>query len=285
MKKIPKAVRNILLVILIVVLVAAIVVNIFADLAVKLGIEAAATKALNVGVSVGDVDLSILGGRLDIANLSINNPPGYKYDKMLELGSGKIQVKTSSLLSDTIKVKELDLDGIDLVIEQKNITNNNINDVINSISSQEKKQRQDKEKPGPAGKNIQVERLRIANVTVKAKLLPVPGKADTVTLKLSPIEMNNLGTDSKMDTIELSRRIMVAIADGAAREGAGILPDSLINTMSSALAQTEIWGKMAAGEGKKLIDAGKDVVDTGKDLGKVITEGIKDLFKPKKQDR
>jgi hypothetical protein len=282
MKKLSKTIKIVLSVILIVVVVIVVLVNVLADSAVRIGIETAATKALNVGVKVGKVDLSILGGKVSIADMAINNPPGYKYEKMLELGSGKIQVDVGSLLSDTIKVKEFNLDGIDLVIEQKNITNNNIYDVINSISAQEKKQKEPKEaKAEPSGKNIQVEKLRISNVTVKAKLLPVPGKADTVTLKLSPIEMNNLGTDSKMSTIELSRRIMVALADGVAKQGAGLLPDNLTDTMKSALAQTEAWGKLAAEEGKKLIGAGKDVVDTGKDLGKEITEGFKGLLKPK----
>jgi len=284
MKKLSKTIKIVLSVILIVVVVLVVLVNILADSAVRIGIETAATKALNVGVKVGNVDLSILGGKVSIADMVINNPPGYRYEKMLELGSGKIQVEVGSLLSDTIKVKEFNLDGINLVIEQRNITNNNIYDVINSISAQEKKQKEPKQtKAEQAGKNIQIEKLRISNVTVKAKLLPVPGRADTVTLKLSPIEMDNLGTDSKMDTVELSRRIMVAIADGAAREGAGILPDSLTDTMKSALAKTEAWGKIATEEGKKLIDVGKDVADAGKDLGKGITEGLKDIFKPKEK--
>lgn len=284
MKKLSKPIKIVLSVILIVVVVVVVLVNIFADSALRLGIETAAAKALNVGVKVGSVNLSILGGKVKIADLAIDNPPGYQHEKMLEMGSGEIQVYIGSLLSDTIKVRQFNLDGIELVIEQKNITNNNIYDVINSISAQEKKEKEPAAaKAEPSGKNIQIEKLRISNVVVKAKLLPVPGKADTVTLRLSPIEMDNLGTDSKMNTVELSRKIMVALADGVARQGAGLLPDSLTDTMKSALAQTQALGKAAAEEGKKIIDAGKDVVDTGKDLGKGITEGFKDLLKPKEK--
>ncbi len=284
MKKPAKLLTIIVSVIVVIVLVVLAGINVFADLALKIGIETAATRALNVGVSVDDVDLSILGGKLDIANLSINNPPGYQHDKLLKMKSCKVQVSVGSLLSDTIKVKEFNLDGIDLVIEQKNITNNNIRDIINSISAQREKEQEPDKKAAPSGKKIQIEKLRISNVTVKAKLLPVPGKADTVTLKLSPIEMNNLGSDGKLDGVELSRRILLALADGVAREGAGILPKNLTDTMKSALDRAVQLGGTAAEGGKKLIGTGKDVIDTGKDIGKEVTEGLKGLFKPKEKD-
>ncbi len=273
MKKPAKLLTIIVSVIVGIILVVLIGINVFADLALKVGIETVATRALNVGVSVGDVDLSILGGRLDITNLSINNPPGYQHDKLLKIKSCKVQVSVRSLLSDTIRIKEFNLDGIELVIEQKNITNNNIRDIINSISAQKGKEQEPEKQAEPSGKNIQIEKLRISNITVKAKLLPVPGKVDTVTLKLSPIEMNNLGSDGKLNTVELSRKILLALADGVTREGAGVLPKSLTNTMKSALDNAVQLGEMATGEGKKLIDIGKEV-----------TEGLKGLFKPKKKD-
>ncbi|MHC4455974.1 MAG: hypothetical protein ACYS0I_02600, partial [Planctomycetota bacterium] len=70
MKKL-KIVRVVLLVILVIVIVAVVAVHLFADQALKAAIEKAATKTLQVGVSVGDVDLSILGGRIGFQNLLI----------------------------------------------------------------------------------------------------------------------------------------------------------------------------------------------------------------------
>jgi hypothetical protein len=85
MKKSLKTVSIVLLAVLILAAVVAIAIDIFAERALKTGIEVAATKALNVRVSVGKVDLSIMAGKLGIGNLLINNPPGYQYDKLLEL--------------------------------------------------------------------------------------------------------------------------------------------------------------------------------------------------------
>ena len=93
MKNSFKLLRTVLLVVLTLLLVIVVTVRIFGGRAVKMGIETAATKTLNVGVSVDDVDLSIFGGRIGFENLSINNPPGYKYDKLLELKDAGIEVE------------------------------------------------------------------------------------------------------------------------------------------------------------------------------------------------
>ena len=69
MKKLVKAMRIILLAVVILVVALVVVINLFANHALKIGIEAAATKTLNVGVSIAEVDLSIMGGRIGFRNL------------------------------------------------------------------------------------------------------------------------------------------------------------------------------------------------------------------------
>ena len=100
---------------------------------------------------------------------------------------------------------------------------------------------------------------------------------DTVTLKLSPIKMTDLGSDNKLDVASLTGKILTAIATGIAEQGAGLLPDDLTNAMKTSLGKTVEMGKAAAEEGKKIL---KEGAGTGKD----IVEGVTDLFKSKKQD-
>ena len=64
-----KILRVIVLAILVLIAVIVVAVNLFADRAVRVGIETAATKTLNVEVSVSDVDLSIMSGKLVLQNL------------------------------------------------------------------------------------------------------------------------------------------------------------------------------------------------------------------------
>lgn len=266
-----KRLRFILLAILILVVVGVILIHLFAGRAVKIGIEAAATKTLNVGVSIDDVDLSVLRGKLGLQNLVINNPPGYQHKKLLELKDAKVEVNVRSLLSDVVNIREIKLDGVNVVLEQRGVSGNNLQDVINSIPTKDKKESE------PSGKKLHIDNLEISGITVKVKPLPLPGRADTISLKLKPIKMTNLGSDNKLDTAALSGKILLAIAGGVAEQGVGVLPKDIVNTMKSTLDKTIDLGKAASEGGGKLIDVGKDA-------GKEIIKGLEGLLKPKKEE-
>jgi len=267
-----KTLRIVVLAILVLIIAALVVIDLFADRAVKIGIEAAATKTLNVGVSIDEVDLSILGGKLGIENLLINNPPGYQHDKLLELKDGNIQVDVKSLLSDVVNIREIKLDGMNLVLEQKGLSNN-LQDIIKTVSARSKSEGE----PKKPGKKLHIDNLEITNVEVKVKLLPVPGKIDTIPLKLSPIKMTDLGSDNKLDTAVLSGKILLAIADAIAKQGVGVLPKEIVNPLKSTLDVTFDLSKTVSKEGEKILEAGKDV-------GKGLVEGFKGLLKPKKEE-
>ena len=255
MKKPFQMLRIILLVIFILVLAVMVIVDLFANRAVKIGIETAATKTLNVGVNIDDVDLSIMGGSLALQNLIIKNPPGYQHDKLLELRNAKIEVNVKSLLNDVVNIREIKLDGMEVTLEQRGVSGNNLQDVIKSIPSK------DKQASEPSGKKLHIDNLEISDVTVKVKLLPVPGRADTVTLKLSPIKMTDLGSDEKLDTAELSGRILLAIAEGVAEQGVGVLPKNMVDTMKSTLDKTFGLGKATSEKGQELIEVGKGIIE------------------------
>ena len=218
MSKKNKTPKNVILVILVLIVLVVVLIYSFGSDALKAGIETAASKALNVTVDIDDLDLSILRGRVSFEDVVIDNPPGYEYDKLLELDEATVAVGIGSLLSDTVNVKEIILDGVNVVVEQKG-PSNNLQEVINSIPKSEKKLKTETEKPG---KILHIDTLEITNVTVKVKFLPVPGKADTISLKLAPIRMTDL---DGLDTAKLTGKILLAIAAGVAEQGSDILPE------------------------------------------------------------
>lgn len=286
MKKTFKLLRIVLFAIVVLVVAAVVLVNLFANRAVKIGIETAATKALNVGVSLDSVNLSILGGKLTLNNLVINNPPGYKHEKLLELKNATIEIEIKSLLSDVVKIKSIKLDGATVVLEQRGISGNNLRDVAKAIPSEPKA-----EEKAP-GKKLHIDLLEMTNITAKVKLLPVPGKADTLTLQLAPITMKNLGSDNKLDTAALTGKIFAAIFKGIANKGGGVLPDGMVDAMKTTWSTSLDVGKKVIKEsadiGKKVLEEGADIgkkaLEEGADIGKKIGEGIKGLFGPKKQE-
>ena len=267
MKKL-KVIRLVALVLAALVVVAVLGVYFFGGRALKAGIESAGSKALQVGVRVEDVDLSLMRGRVGLENLVIDNPPGYKHQNLLQLGHGSVEVDIGSLLTDTVNIRDIRLDNVVVTLEQRGISGNNLQDIIGNIGS-------GSEGPAePSGKKLHIDNLELTNVTVKVKLLPVPGKADTVTLKLDPIRMQNLGTDNKLDTAALAGKILVAIAAGVARQGAGVLPEQIVAPVKASLEKT---GQLS----KELLDQGQKALKQGTDIGKQITGGLKGLLGPK----
>jgi hypothetical protein len=262
MKKAIKALYIVLAVLVALVLLVVIAVNLFADSAVKKAVEIGGTKALKVDVSLAKANLSIMGGALGLKDLAIKNPPGYQHDTLLKLNSGDIKVVVGSLLSNQVRIKEIKLDGMNLVLEQKGL-GSNLQEVIKGIPSG------DSGKAEPSGKKLVIDNLEISNVTVQVKLLPVPGKADTMTLKLSTIKMKDLGSDSKLDVAALSSKILLAIADGIAEQGAGIIPKDMLDGIGSVLGKT--------------LDVGKEVIKGTGEIGKGLGEGLKGLLKPKEK--
>jgi hypothetical protein len=281
MKKPLKIVYSILLIVVILIVLAVALVHLFGNRALKAGIEKAATKTLNVAVTVGDVDLSIMGGKLGLQNLVIDNPPDYQYKKMLELKEAKIAVNIKSLLSDVVKIREIKLDGANVVLEQKGLSNN-INDVIKAIPAKEGQPAE------PSGKKLHIDNLEITNTTVNVKLLPIPGKADTLTLKLTPIKMTKLGSDNKLDAAALASKILLAIAGGIAKQGAGLLPKDMLGSLSSELERVGALTGALLGESSEILETGKDtgkeVLEKGKDLEEKATGLLKGLIKSKDEE-
>ncbi len=261
MKKTLKALRVSLLAILILIVLAILAVNLCADRAVKAGIETAATETLNVAVTVSNVDLTIMAGKLALQNLLISNPPGYQHDKLLELKNAEIEIDIKSLLSNVVNIKEIKLDGVNVVLEQRDISSNNLQDVITSIRSASKE---------GEGKSLRVDHLEMSNITVRMKLSSVPAQDDTITLELSPIRMTDLGRDNKLDLADLSGEIVLAIANRLVEQGVGVLPKDIITTLTPSLDKT--------------IDLSTRIIESTEDIGKEITEGIKSLLKPKKEE-
>lgn len=280
-----KIAKLVLVIIVIAVLLSGVVFYLAAERIMKIGIETAGTRALNVGVTIDDVELSILGGKAVIENLTVSNPPGYNIDNLLELGKARVQLDVGSLMGDTVNIDEIMLDGVNLSIEQKGLSNN-LHDVMSSIPKSKTEAADSK------GKKLRIKNLEITNITVNVKVLPLPGHADTIPLKLSRITMTNLGGDEKLSTARLTRTILLVLADSVAQQGAGILPDGIIGPIKSKLDMLKAVPGVVSEEAKKFLEGAKDigqsgkkVIDTGTDLGKGITDAFKGLLKPKEENK
>lgn len=273
--KTTKIISIVVIALLVLIVVAAVLINLFGDAALKAGIETGATSALGVDVGVQDVSLGIFAGKLNISDLVVDNPEGYANPTFLELGHGFVHLNTSSLMSDTVEIETIRLDNVHLTIEQKGLTSN-LSEIMGNLPKTEAPK---EEKPG---KELLVKQLDIEGVTVTVNLLPVPGRADNLTLDLAPIHMENIGSGQQMNTPLLVSKIIVAIAEGVARKGTDILPTDMIKNLSGQLSE-QGQKILEAGQniGGEILEGGKDVgggmIEGGKDVGEKATETLKDL--------
>lgn len=267
-KKMKKIITRIGFVVLAVVLLVGVLYYLFGERAIKTAVETGATRALKVDVGLGGVSLNLLQGEVGIFDLAIDNPEGYQHEKLLLLDVATLKAETCSLFRDTVIVNQIRLDGVEVVIEQKGTTNN-LQEIIDNLpeseeEAEERKPDGQEEKPS---KKLKIDKLIISDVKVKAKLLPIPGKADTVTLKLDPIVIEDIGGDDGISAMMLTQKVMVAIAGGVASQGGSILPEDMVTGVEGLLNETE----------NVLINGLEDANDLGKD----VMEGVKGLFNNK----
>lgn len=247
------------------------------DRALKLGIETAGGKALNVGVTVDNASFSILRGRLILKNLAIHNPAGYETPKLFEMDRMEIEADLPSFLGKTVHVKKIYIDSAGLTVEQKGLSNN-LQEVLDHVSSSRPKSTEPKQPS--QGKDVLVDDLDITNTKVQVKLLPIPGRAEDLSINLSPIQIRNLSSDKPITTAELIVRILGAVADGLAKQGGGMLPTEIIGPLQSVLGPGGV------------LESGKQVLDnTIKDIQKPAEEilkqsqGILDVLGGKKEEK
>lgn len=272
--KFTKIFGSIVILILLLILFVGILITLFGDRALKSGIEKGGTYALKVPVNLEDVKLSILGGSLALDNLEIDNPEGYQHPQFLKMGHAYTELNTGSLLSDTIEIEKIQLDEIELVIEQKGLTNN-LQQILSALPKSEDEP-EDDNKPG---KNLLIKELIVSKVSVKVKLLPVPGKIDTIPLELAPIHMTDLGTDNKLDIAGLIAKLITSIAVGVAEQGKDVIPLDILGPLTDQITQQ---GQQILEEGQKLIEqAGEGLLEGGKDVGEQATDALKGLFQKK----
>ncbi len=258
MKKLVRSIVRLLLVLVVVVVLGAIAVSLFADNAVRVAVEKAGTKALDVPVRIEKAKLSIIGGTLGLQDLTVANPPGYRQKTLLDLTRGDIRVDTKSLLSDTIAIKDIKLDGMKVTLEQKGL-DNNLREVIKSL----------REDRTTSGKKLYVDNLEITNISVDVKLLPIPGQVDTLTFKLAPVKMADLGRSEPMDLATLTTKILLAVAAGIAKQGGDVLPKDMVTGLTSVLGKALDIGRILFGNGST---AGSGQGRAAEELGKGIRD-------------
>jgi len=261
----------------------------FADHLTKVGVETTATQAIGTQTTLNKADLSFMGGSLTLEELQIANPPGYETKNFLDMTRCFTNVNIPSLLSDTITVETIKLEGLTLMVEQKGLSSN-LKEILDNI---QKKNSTPAEKPEPektGGKKLLVKRIEITDACARVKLLPIPGK-DTglVDIKLAPIVLEDISNDRNQAEMAVTvvQKVLLALAGAVVEQGGNVLPADLQNALNGSIKGVQqliggTAGAMVEEAGKVLGEGQKTIEKTGEELKKAL-ELPGNLLKPKEK--
>lgn len=260
MKKLKKLllITGILVVVLIVA--AVLVVGLFLDKIVKTGIETVGPKVTQVTMKVDAVNISMLSGSAKIKGFVIGNPDGYKEPTAISVGLAEVQVVPSSLLSDKIIVKNVQVDAPEITFEGGLSGNNltkiqqNVNDFVTGLTGgpSTNAAAATPAKPAGPGKKLEVDHFLITNAKVHGSIKLFAGKELPLpSLPLPDIELKDLGTGTN-----------------------GITPGELVQQVMSAVTSSTLKAV-----GNAATDLGKGATDAAKDAGKAAAEGLNKIGK------
>jgi hypothetical protein len=244
------------------------------DPLVTAAVEKGASYATGTPASVRSIDVGLFSGKLDLAGLSIGNPPGFRDEPFLELGSAKVEVQAASLFGEAIQVDLIALDGVTLNLERKGGKTNHgaILEHLEQISGAGKPEEPPADEPEAPGeaRTLRVTRVVVTDVTASLHL-DVPLVAGSGTVHVPRFEIEDFVSDGSTTEIvaKLVSALVQAILQSVVTAGGDVLPGDLLRDLRGQLG--------ALGEGLD-VEAGK-VLDGAKEtLG-----GLKGLFGGKKK--
>jgi uncharacterized protein involved in outer membrane biogenesis len=266
MKKLLKILAGILIVI--VILFVALLV--WLDTAIVNGFNSAAPTALGVPASLGDARILPVRGKLTLNDLHIGNPEGYKTSGLLDMGTLFIRFDTASVMTDTILINEITIDGL-VITYEKGLRDSNLGALIDLLSSEEKSEEKEEKAEEAEGekkakKKVIIEKLMITNSKMNFSATGMMGAA--IPIPLPAITLTDLGKESEgITAVQAIQKVLTAIAGatGTAIAGSGKLIGQGVQAVGEGIGQAgEAIGQAANEAGKAVGDTLKNINPFGK---------------------
>ncbi len=192
---------------------------IIAAIALFMRLDGLITKAVNTygpeitgtEVRADDVRVSFLSGKATITNFTLGNPKGFRSPRGMKVASVSVSLELTSLLSDTVIIRHLEIVEPDITCEKRGGTDNF--KLIANHAEQKAKEAgivtgdSEKEKPG---KKLRIREFvsRGGRVTLHTPDLPT----GTASAALPDIQMRDVGRDGAPPS-EVFSRILAVIYD------------------------------------------------------------------------
>ena len=255
-----------------------IAVLLFVDGMAKSAVERSATSALGVPTTVADMDVGVFSGKCEMSRVAVKNPPDFRAEHFLSIGSIRVAVSLMSLLEDTVVVPELAIGQVDMNLEQKSITSSNYGVIIENAKRAGKTSESE---PTGEAKKFVIRRLSMEGVVAHVSArLPAGGKTAKADVTVPRIELEDVGTAGKPVAIsEIAVIVVRAILDEVVKRGGVEIPTGALSDLGKLL---EDLGTGIEGDTRKAVE---DALEKAEKTIEGVLEGSggtsKDLLAPK----
>jgi len=240
---------------------------------IKTGVETLGPQITKCDVTVEDIQVAPLGGRVEIIGMVVGNPEGFKTPSAFKLDHIRIRLDSKSLLGDRIHIQEILIDSPEITYEV-GLSGSNIGAIQKNVEaytggaaeaapSEEGAPVADAPGSEGSGKDVQLDDFRLTGAKLNLSAKVMAGEA--VSVELPEIHLQDLGTGDGRSVAEIVSEVFGAVFKeiGEAATGAGAILE----------------------DGKKLV---KEVGEEAKKAGEAVKEsaskalgGVKGLFKRK----
>jgi len=192
---------------------------IIAAIALVMRLDGLITKAVNTygpeltgtEVRADDVRVSFLSGKATITNFFMGNPKGFRSPRAMKVASASVNLELTSLLSDTIVIRRLEIVEPDFTYEKRSGTDN-----FKTIAKHAEQKAKEagivsaETGEGKRGKKLRIREFisRGGRVTLHTPDLP----SGTASAAISDIQMRDVGKDGAPPS-EVFNRILAVFYD------------------------------------------------------------------------
>ncbi len=199
---------------------------------VKIAMEHYGPGIVGAPVTVGAVILTPWSGRGSIHNLVIGNPPGFSGARALSVGSAEVQIKLSSLATDTIIVESIVVREPEIFYEMGGGGSNLSRLQRNAEGAQGK----DPSSPAPSsgGKSLFIKEFLVTGGQVGFSASALGQKG--VKIPLPGLHLSNLGGKGRSPAQAVSQ-VLAEIAGSAGKAVSGLGGKALSEAAASILGK------------------------------------------------
>jgi hypothetical protein len=203
-------------------------------------IETVGSKTLQTAVSVNAVDIVLLEGRGNVKGFTVANPKGFSNNSVISVGDVGLQIDIGSITKDVKVIKEIYIDAIALRAEQKNITDTNIQALINNLKSSASSSTAQATKENKNDVRLMIESLRIGDSSIALETENFGGR----TVSLPGYTQKNIGDKTKGLTPEQISQVIMDSVLTRAKQAVKKELEGLLKSELAAKAKEKLDAKV-----------------------------------------